>query len=125
MSAWLGMVGIQSIERGIRREDDLAYADAAGYHDKFHRTGPPTASEEDMGHTVLGDLTIQNWQPKNGMSGLAKAALALGTLGLAGVAAWKLLDLIPKPTPEPGKTVIKTVPGTDTDFTVKTPIIRE
>jgi len=125
MSAWLGMVGIQSIERGIKREDDLAYADAAGYHENFHRSAP-TASEDDMGHTVLGDLTIQNWQPKNGMSGLAKAALALGTFGLAGVAAWKLLDLIPAPVkPEPGKTVIKTVPGTDTDFTVKTPIIRE
>ena len=115
----------------MKDDDDLARADAIGYHRAIHGERSPVADasggDDDVGHTVLGNMTIhpQAQPPPRGMHPLLKAALVAAGLGTAGLIGWELLKMIPKPTAEPGKTVIKTLPGKDTDFRVKTPIIRE
>ena len=123
----LGVIGIESIRRGMKAEDDHAQQDALAYHillhDKQSRLDPADDKDDGMGHIVLGDMKTEHVYPQSkGLGTLAKLAIGAGLIGTgAGVGAGipLVLDAL-KPQPGETRTIEKVI---DRDWKLGTPVV--
>lgn len=134
------MLGIESIRRSLKREDDLADLDARANHAVLHgsrtsETGTPQG--DDMGHLVLGDMRTEHHYhqppdpPKNGIGTVGKLALAaaLMTTGVGVGAAIPLaIDAlsdrpVPQVQPEPETRVETRTERKVFDYEIGEPIV--
>lgn len=121
---WSGVIGNQSLQKHVQRqaknqEAEDSYVRRKAWEDQ---PGMQTATGEDMGHTILGDVTnptpiVINSQPQGSGIGkvLAGAAIAAGLIGIpgAGIAGYAISQMLNRPeavTPAP------TSPNTTVDI---------
>jgi hypothetical protein len=121
------ILGLESIRRGLKTEDDIARRDGLAYHNLLHggQSSPPSEDDE-MGHIVLGDMVtnVLPPTPSKGMGALAKVAIAAGLLGTgvgSSVGIPLLIDVL-KPV-EKLPVVIPGTPGEIRDWELGKPVV--
>ena len=121
------MMGLESIRRGLKMEDEAAYRDALAHHELLHGKRGSSGSDrvDDMGHIVLGDMKTEYHLPgtsvpsPKGIGNLTKAVIGVALIGTgagAGVGVPMLIDVL-KEKPS------ITVPGEIRDWKLGQPIV--
>lgn len=121
LNLWAGAITNQSLQGHVQRQAKNQAAEDSYVRRKAweEQPGMQTATGEDMGHTILGDVTnptpiVIHSQPQQHGSGIGKvlagAALAAGVIGIpgAGIAGYFLNQIMSRPQP-----VVPSQPGTD------------
>lgn len=137
------MLGMESIRRGLKMEDDAARRDTLAHHEVLYgKRGSLTDETDDMGHNmVLGDMkTEYHFHEEKGSEGpgalvrkrlskFAKVAIAtavLGTVAGAGIGVPMLINALEKEPPvaepvKPAEPVL--LPGEIRDWKLGQPIV--
>ena len=121
----MGAMGLESIRRGMKAEDDLAKRHADANHNLLYGKQDTISSgeDDDMGNIYLGDVTTTYTKPNSGLGFLAKAAITAGLLGGGAGLGLGLSSLIPNDTankPNPS-TVVE--PGEVRDWELGQPVV--
>ncbi len=100
-------LGVESIRRTMKTEDDLSRRDALAYHELLDGDRGSSVNDEsdDMGDIILGDVKTEYHYPpqKKGIGALAKGVIAAGLVGTgigAGVGIPMLVDALTRENPQ-------------------------